>query len=79
MISHLLSRFVNVLLYHRIDYPRSPDFSGFAGNVSATPEMFEKHLDYIGRHYNVISIGEFARRLPRRAATAAADGADYLR
>ncbi|MBZ0308392.1 MAG: polysaccharide deacetylase family protein [Anaerolineae bacterium] len=47
---------LTVLAYHRIADSYAPDFDFYAPNVSATPEMFERHLEYIGQHFNVVDI-----------------------
>jgi peptidoglycan/xylan/chitin deacetylase (PgdA/CDA1 family) len=64
---------VDVLLHHRIADPDDPSFFGFKGNISATPAMFARQLDYLGRHHTVIDLATFeaaiveGRALPRNA------------
>ncbi len=47
---------LTVLGYHRICDPASPGFSGLESNVSATPAMFARQMDYVKRRFNVISL-----------------------
>jgi peptidoglycan/xylan/chitin deacetylase (PgdA/CDA1 family) len=47
---------LSVLLYHRIADPQAPDFFGLAANVSATRRGFAEQLEYLKRHYRVISL-----------------------
>lgn len=50
---------VDVLLHHRIADPRDRNFFGFKGNISATPAMFARQLDYLARHHTVIDLATF--------------------
>ncbi len=47
---------LTVLAYHRINDSYAPDFDFYGPNVSATPEMFERHLEYIGKNFNVVDL-----------------------
>ena len=50
-----LSNFLTVLNYHRVDYPFQKSFQTFRPNISATPEDFERQMEYVSNHYDVIS------------------------
>jgi peptidoglycan/xylan/chitin deacetylase (PgdA/CDA1 family) len=50
------SQRLTVLAYHRITDAALPSFDLYRPNVSATPEMFERHIAYIVKHFNVISL-----------------------
>ena len=64
---------LTVLNYHRIEYPDS-DQALFKPNISASPEMFCKQLDYLKENFNVISVRQFVSwlsghgDLPRNSA-----------
>jgi peptidoglycan/xylan/chitin deacetylase (PgdA/CDA1 family) len=47
---------LTVLAYHRIRDARAPDFDGYAPNVSATPEMFARQMDFVKQRFNVIDL-----------------------
>lgn len=47
---------LTVLGYHRICDPHSPDFEDYAANVSATPAMFARQMDFVKQHFNVIDL-----------------------
>lgn len=49
-------RSLTVLAYHRITDPHQPGFDTFAPNVSATPADFAAQMDYVARHFNVVSM-----------------------
>ena len=49
---------LTVLNYHRVDNYSRPDFQTYKSNVSATPELFALQMEYVKRHYNVISCRE---------------------
>lgn len=65
---------LTVLNYHRIDDPGRAGFDTFRPNVSATPEMFARQMDYLTQYYNVISGTELVnsikhgKKLPPHAA-----------
>jgi peptidoglycan/xylan/chitin deacetylase (PgdA/CDA1 family) len=52
---------VKILLYHSIDAEESSFTRGTGMRV--TPEMFEKHMNYIQKHYTVISVRELVESL----------------
>jgi peptidoglycan/xylan/chitin deacetylase (PgdA/CDA1 family) len=55
-ISRLSSpRHLTVLNYHRINDIDQEGFDTFIPNVSATPAEFERQMDHVRKHYNVIS------------------------
>jgi len=64
---------LTVLNYHRIEDSRSAK-AHFKPNISATPQMFSKQLDYLKENYNVISLNQIMRwisghwNLPRNSA-----------
>jgi len=47
---------LTVLGYHRICDPAAPGFSGLVSNVSATPAMFARQMDYVKQRFNVIRL-----------------------
>ncbi len=49
---------LTVLAYHRIIDPFTPDFDTFKPNVSATPAEFAAQMDFMSRHFQIISIAE---------------------
>jgi peptidoglycan/xylan/chitin deacetylase (PgdA/CDA1 family) len=65
---------LTVLNYHRIDNPHRTGFNTFRPNVSATPEMFARQMDYLVQKYRVISGSELVAfikhksKLPPNAA-----------
>jgi peptidoglycan/xylan/chitin deacetylase (PgdA/CDA1 family) len=54
----VMARNLAVLLYHRIADPASPNFYGFADNVSALPDNFRRQLDHVAARYKVLSLAE---------------------
>lgn len=54
----LLPENLTVIVHHRICDPDHPLFFGMKSNVSATPEEFGKQLDFLSKHYNVVSLEE---------------------
>ena len=52
----LWSKSLTVVNYHRIDDPYRKDFDSFKPNVSATPEDFNRQLDYLAKWFRVISV-----------------------
>lgn len=57
----LLDRFwgdqrITVLAYHRIADVSLPEFVGFKPNVSASPQMFDRQMAYVSRHFSVIDV-----------------------
>jgi len=59
----LLSKSLTVLNYHRINDPSAAHFDSFKPNVSATPEMFAKQMEYLSRWFNVVSVSEVVQWL----------------
>jgi peptidoglycan/xylan/chitin deacetylase (PgdA/CDA1 family) len=58
---HLLSTYwgpkrLTVLAYHRINDAADPGFDHYQPNVSASPELFDRQMAYIARHFNVIDL-----------------------
>jgi len=70
----LQPRKLTVFCYHRITDPGEPGFDTFKPNVSATPEGFAAQIDWLQRHYHILSLGELeawlhgGAELPRHAA-----------
>ena len=79
----LYPRTLTVLNYHRIDDPYCEDFSTFKPNVSALPEMFDLQMEYLARHYNIVSAIQVAawvtegHPLPPRSALITFDDGYY--
>lgn len=67
-------RRLTVLAYHRIADAADPGLEGFASNVSATPDGFATHLDFLARHFQVVGVDDVLAcldagdDLPERAA-----------
>lgn len=51
---------LTVLNYHRIDDTSRAGFDSFAPNVTATPDAFARQMDYVQRHFNVITCAAIA-------------------
>ena len=47
---------LTVLAYHRITEYAQPEFDLFVPNVSATPAIFAEHMQFVEKHFNVISM-----------------------
>lgn len=47
---------LTVLAYHRIIDSYTDDFNYYQPNVSATPEMFKKQMDFVAKRFNVIDL-----------------------
>ncbi len=47
---------LTVLCYHSITDPHAPDYHLYDPNVSATPAMFARQMDYVKQHFNVIDL-----------------------
>jgi peptidoglycan/xylan/chitin deacetylase (PgdA/CDA1 family) len=83
IIPYLFQNTLTVLNYHRIDDPFRAGFDTLKINVSATPSGFAKQMDYVQRHYNVITcehLASFLRgevTLPPRAAIITFDDGYY--
>lgn len=52
----LWSRWLTVVNYHRIDDPHRNDFDSFKPNVSATPNDFDRQMDYLAKWFHVVSL-----------------------
>jgi peptidoglycan/xylan/chitin deacetylase (PgdA/CDA1 family) len=63
---------LTVVCYHRIGHPLQDRFVGFTPNISASPEGFERQIDYLCEHFSPIGISELNEfinghgRLPSR-------------
>jgi peptidoglycan/xylan/chitin deacetylase (PgdA/CDA1 family) len=47
---------LTVLNYHRINDPFQPRFDTFRPNISCTPAGFAEQMNYVQKHYNVITV-----------------------
>ncbi|HJQ14393.1 MAG TPA: polysaccharide deacetylase family protein [Anaerolineales bacterium] len=47
---------LTVVNYHRIDDPYQEGFDSFKPNISATPQDFDRQLDYLAKWFNVVSL-----------------------
>jgi peptidoglycan/xylan/chitin deacetylase (PgdA/CDA1 family) len=54
---------LTVLNYHRVDNPNDPGFVTFKPNVSSTMVQFSKQMDYVKKHYSVITSAQLVRWL----------------
>lgn len=72
-LAGLMSNSLRILMYHRVCDPDAAEFFGMKANVSATPSGFAAQIDYLSKHYNIISIDDClswiydAEPLPPRA------------
>jgi len=70
----LWAKSLTVVNYHRIDDPDRKDFDSFRPNVSATPDDFNRQMDYLAKWFHVISMRDVVewldghRELPPYAA-----------
>jgi len=48
---------LRVLTYHRVDEPDSRPWMN-PGLISATPKVFDKQMEYLAAHYNVVTISD---------------------
>ncbi|HSL41891.1 MAG TPA: polysaccharide deacetylase family protein [Anaerolineales bacterium] len=68
------ARSLTVVNYHRIDDPNRSDFDSFKPNVSATPEDFDRQMNYLAKWFHVVSLQDVVdwldghRELPPHAA-----------
>jgi peptidoglycan/xylan/chitin deacetylase (PgdA/CDA1 family) len=73
-ITSLRRAALTVVCYHRIGDPASSRFHGFTPNISASSENFERHIDYLCKHFTPIRASDLSgffnrpERLPRRPA-----------
>jgi len=49
---------LTVLAYHRVADASNPNLTGFRPNVSASVKGFADQLDWIARHFTVVSLGD---------------------
>jgi peptidoglycan/xylan/chitin deacetylase (PgdA/CDA1 family) len=49
---------LTVLAYHRVTDPHAPGFDTFKPTVSATPEAFAVQMDFLRRHFSVVTISQ---------------------
>jgi len=54
---------LTVLCYHRLGEPAPDRFCGFEPNISASPQSFERQIDYICRKFNPISVSQLNSHL----------------
>jgi len=65
-------RRLTVLAYHRVVDPHGTGFDTYRRNVSATPQEFGRHMDYVAEHFQPVSLAQVegalidGLRLPRR-------------
>ena len=70
----LWAKSLTVINYHRIDNPHRKDFDSFKPNVSATPDDFQRQMEYLSKWFNVVSMQDVLKwldgqkELPRYAA-----------
>ena len=56
---------ITVLCYHRIGSATSSSTSGYIGNISATPENFERQCEYICSHFTPIGVSDLSESISR--------------
>src|SRR5512141_113212 len=59
----LWAKSLTVVNYHRIDDPHRKDFDSFKPNVSATPNDFDRQMDYLAKWFNVVSMQDVVQWL----------------
>ena len=59
----LWARSLTVINYHRIDDPYREGFDSFKPNASATPQDFDRQLDYLAEWFNVVSLKDIVEWL----------------
>jgi peptidoglycan/xylan/chitin deacetylase (PgdA/CDA1 family) len=59
----LWARSLTVVNYHRIDDPFRSSFDSFKPNVSATPKVFDRQLEYLEKWFNVVSLQDVVKWL----------------
>ena len=52
----LWAKSLTVVNYHRIDDPHRQDFDSFKPNVSATPQDFERQMEYLAKWFHIVSL-----------------------
>ena len=59
----LWAKSLTVVNYHRIEDPYRKDFDSFKPNVSATPEDFDRQMDYLAKWFHVVSVRDIVQWL----------------
>lgn len=59
----LWARSLTVVNYHRIDDPYRKDFDSFKPNVSATPQDFDRQMEYLAKWFHVVSLKDMVEWL----------------
>lgn len=59
----LWAKSLTVVNYHRIDDPYRGDFDSFKPNVSATPQAFERQMEYLAKWFNIVSLRDLVEWL----------------
>lgn len=54
---------LTVLAYHRVADPSAPEFRGFRGNVSATPEAFAAQMEWVAERMHAVTLEQVAAAL----------------
>ena len=62
----LWAKSLTVINYHRIDNPYRTDFDSFKPNVSATPQDFDRQLEYVAKWFHIISLKDIVGWLDGR-------------
>jgi peptidoglycan/xylan/chitin deacetylase (PgdA/CDA1 family) len=60
-----LRRVLTVICYHRVGNIRSDGFVGFRPNISASPEDFERQIEYVSKRFAPISIVDLVKFIER--------------
>lgn len=74
MLPYLSPHQLTVLNYHRIDDPLRAGFDSYKPTVSATPAAFRQQMEYLKRHFHIVTLAQLAGwlraecELPPRAA-----------
>lgn len=68
VVPYIFPNNLTVLNYHRIDDPNRTGFNTLQVNVSATPVDFERQMEYVKRHFNVVSTDLLVSWLHGKAA-----------
>jgi peptidoglycan/xylan/chitin deacetylase (PgdA/CDA1 family) len=62
----LWAKSLTVVNYHRVDDLQREGFDSFKPNVSATPEEFNRQMDYLAKWFQVVSLKEIVEWLDGR-------------
>jgi peptidoglycan/xylan/chitin deacetylase (PgdA/CDA1 family) len=62
----LWAKSLTVVNYHRIDDPYRKDFDSFKPNVSATPQDFDRQMEYLAKWFHVVSLKDIVEWLDGR-------------